>query len=83
MASKALIIAHENNFNKGILKNNAYYFSNATDVKNILKEIKKNNNLRLVENNYEAIVKEFNWEKINGEYLQLFEECYSKSNNRK
>jgi len=83
MASKALIIAHENNFNKGILKNNAYYFSNATDVKNILKEIKKNNNLRLVENNYEAIVKEFNWGKINGEYLQLFEECYSKSNIRK
>jgi len=79
MASGALVIAHNNDFNKGILKDNAYYFSNPAEVKNILNTIKKNDNLQLVQNNFDAIVNEFNWEKINGEYLQLFEECYSKS----
>ena len=80
MASKALIAAHNNDFNKGILKENGYYFSNPQEVKNILKTINKNDNLQLVDNNYNAIVNDFNWEKINGEYLQLFEQCMSLHN---
>ena len=83
MASQALIIAHNNNFNKGILNENSYYFSNPFEVKNILETIKKNDNLRMVQNNYQAIIKDFNWEKINGQYLQLFEECFSRSKTRK
>lgn len=79
MASNAFIIAHDNHFNKAILKENGYYFSNPADVKNILDTIKKNDNLQLVQNNFNAIENEFNWDKINGEYLQLFEECLSKS----
>jgi len=79
MESKAFIIAHNNHFNKAILKENGYYFSNPTDLKNILDTIKKNDNLQLVQNNFDAIENEFNWDKINGEYLQLFEECLSKS----
>jgi len=79
MASNAFIIAHDNHFNKAILKENGYYFSNPADVKNILDTIKKNDNLQLVQNNFDAIENEFNWDKINGEYLQLFEECISKS----
>jgi len=82
MASKAFIIAHNNHFNKAILKENGYYFSNTLDVKNILETIKKNDNLQLVQNNFDAIENEFNWDKINGEYLQLFEECISKSETR-
>jgi glycosyltransferase involved in cell wall biosynthesis len=78
MASKALVIAHNNEFNKGILKDNSYYFSNPLEVKNILETIKKNDNLQLVQNNFDAIEKEFNWDKINGEYLQLFEDCISR-----
>ena len=82
MASKAFVIAHNNHFNKAILKENGYYFSNPQEVKNILETIKKNDNLQLVQNNFEAIENEFNWDKINGEYLQLFEECISKSETR-
>lgn len=77
MASHALIAAHKNDFNRGILKNNAYYFSNADEVKNILSTIKKNDNLQIVQNNFDAIVNDYNWDKINGEYLQLFEQCIS------
>ena len=83
MASHALVIAHNNDFNKGVLKENGYYFSSADEVKNILKAIKKSDNLPMVTANFEAIVKEYNWEKINGEYLQLFEDCISKSKTRK
>jgi glycosyltransferase involved in cell wall biosynthesis len=79
MASRALIIAHNNEFNFDILKSNAFYFTNAKDVKNLLLVVKKNDNLPLIQNNFEAIENEFNWNKINGEYLQLFENCISGS----
>lgn len=83
MASQAMILAHNNEFNKGILKENAYYFSNQEEVKDLILRIKKIDNLQLIQNNLEAINKEFNWDKINGEYLQLFEECFSRSEKRK
>ena len=79
MASKALVVAHNNHFNRGVLKDNSYYFSNRSEVKNILETIKKSDNLQLVENNYKAIVDDFNWGKINGAYLQLFEDCFRKA----
>ena len=82
MASQAFIIAHKNDFNKAILKENGIYFSSSSDVKNIIETIKKNDNLQKVKNNYNAIEKEFNWNKINGEYLQLFEQCYSRHKKR-
>jgi len=82
MASKALVIAHDNDFNRGVLKENGYYFSNAIEVKNILNTIKKNDNLQLVQSNFDAIINEFNWDKINGQYLRLFEECYSRHKGR-
>ena len=78
MASQALVLAHNNDFNRGILKENSYYFSDAEEVKNLLLTIKKNDNLQFIQNNFEAIVNEFNWEKINGEYLQLFEQCMAR-----
>lgn len=78
MASKALILAHKNDFNKGVLKENAYYFSSPLEVKKLLQTIKKNDNLQFIENNYEAILKDFNWNKINGQYLQLFETCINR-----
>lgn len=83
MASQALVIAHNNDFNKGILNENGIYFSNPSEVKNILESVKKIDNLQKVQNNYQAIIKDFNWEKINGQYLQLFEECYSRHKTRK
>ncbi|KIX20490.1 glycosyl transferase family 1 [Flavobacterium sp. 316] len=78
MASKALILAHNNDFNKGVLKENAYFFSSPEEVKKLLQTIKKNDNLQFIENNFKAIIKDFNWNKINGQYLQLFEECFNR-----
>jgi glycosyltransferase involved in cell wall biosynthesis len=83
MASKAFVLAHNNNFNRGVLKENAYYFSSPEEVKKLLQTIKKNDNLQFIENNFEAIIKDFNWNKINGQYLQLFEECFNRHTTRK
>lgn len=83
MASQALVIAHNNDFNKGVLKENAYYFSNPKEVKKILNTVKKSDNLQFIKNNYQAIANDFNWEKINGDYLQLFEKCMEQSSKRK
>ena len=83
MASQALILAHKNEFNQGILKENAFYFSSSEDVKNLIRSIKKYDNLQKIENNLNAIKNEFNWTKINGDYLQLFNECISRFKDRK
>lgn len=79
MASKALIVAHDNLFNKAILKENAYYFANAIDVKNLTIRTKKIDNLQFIENNFLAIAQDFNWNFINGQYLQLFQKSISEN----
>lgn len=75
MASGALIIAHQNEFNAAILQENAYYFSNADEVKNLLLKIKKIDNLQMIQNNVKAVAQEYNWNTINDKYLQLFQSC--------
>ncbi len=75
MASHALIAAHNNNFNKSVLQDNAYYFANPQEVAVLLATLSKSSNSKKIEDNFKAIEKDFNWDKINEEYLQLFERC--------
>ena len=79
MASRAFIVAHDNHFNRGVLAENAFYFSTANDVKNALATFKKNDNLHFVQNNFEAIKKEFSWETINNKYERLFYDVFPKN----
>jgi len=73
MAAKALIVAHNNEFNLAILQENAFYFSSAADVKHLAETIKRRDYEQIVQDNFDTIVKEFNWNKINESYLKLFE----------
>jgi len=82
MASQAFIAAHGNDFNKSILKENAFYFNSPQDVKKIIETVEKNTNLHFIKNNYQAIVNDFNWNKINGDYLQLFQRCMATGKKR-
>jgi glycosyltransferase involved in cell wall biosynthesis len=75
MASHALIIAHNNEFNNAILQNNSMYFENSEEVRNYLEDITKSDYLRFVENNITEIKNNFNWEKINSSYLDYINEC--------
>ncbi len=81
MASQAFIAAHQNEFNQSILEQNAVYFKDSRDVKNIIKNIKKIDNLQLVKNNFETIKKVFNWDNINEQYLKFFEQCLARGKN--
>jgi hypothetical protein len=82
MGSQALIIAHNNHFNKGVLGTNAYFFNSVDEVKKILNTIKKIDNLPFIKNNYIAIAEKFNWNKINEEYLQFFNKCLAGDTSR-
>ena len=73
MAAKALILAHNNEFNRSILQNNAFYFLNAMDVKDLIENVKRKDHEKMIQENFDTIIQEFNWKKINESYLKLFE----------
>lgn len=72
MASNALICAHDNVFNRSILKGNAWYFNTPQQITNLLnqkpEEVQRDKWKQL---NADSILNEFSWERINGQYEQL------------
>ncbi len=74
MASQALITAHNNVFNKSILGNDAYYFTTAKDVVEILTSKSKNSEERqdLIAHNLVKIETVYPWDKINEQYESFF-----------
>tara|TARA_Y100000385_G_scaffold291826_1_gene372801 strand:+ start:5485 stop:6576 length:1092 start_codon:yes stop_codon:yes gene_type:complete len=75
MSSKAFIIANDNQFNKLILNENAFYFETPEDVKEHIDYLSKENYLDKVENCFKAVEKHFTRDIINKEYLNFFYEC--------
>lgn len=73
MAAKALIAAHNNEFNRAILQENAFYFLDAADVKRLIEIVKRKDHDQMVQDNFDTIIQEFNLNKINESYLRLFE----------
>jgi len=81
MASEALIAAHNNPFNKSVLHSDAFYFSNAKEVRNIVETVqRKETEKTMVSNNVYKIKYQFNWEKIIDQYEQFIVECHNNSN---
>jgi glycosyltransferase involved in cell wall biosynthesis len=74
MASGALIVAHDNQFNRGVLAENAFYFLNSQTVSILVDTVKKQDNMHFVTNNINSINNQFTWNTINGKYLSLFKE---------
>jgi hypothetical protein len=79
MGSSNLIIAHNNIFNKAVLKEDAYYFFTPEDVSFYLKNKSKSKEIIKIENNKRKIKNEYDINKINGSYLTYFQECLSKA----
>jgi len=80
MASKSLMIAHDNEFTKSILENDAFYFSTKEDVKHIIEEINKDDYQDKIEKCYLKISDKFTWEIINKKYLDFLNECNNRKN---
>ncbi len=80
MASNALIIAHRNEFNGHILKEDAFYFETAKEVAEYIDGVKDKSQFRdLLENNKRKIEQLFSWELINQQYLDFFKRVHEKS----
>lgn len=76
MASKALIVAHNNEFNRAILREDAFYFSNSKDVQEVIQSIKKSDHTNIISKCYDLIRTNYNWNFINNKYLKFFNACY-------
>ena len=71
MGCRALIVAHDNIFNRSILNLNAHYFKSEKDVIKCL-DIKKEDYQEYLENNLLMIQNKFSWDTITRKYDKLF-----------
>jgi glycosyltransferase involved in cell wall biosynthesis len=76
MAARVPLAAHDNPFNKYILKDNALYFKSANDICAIINKNKYTNDIH-INNNYYNVTEEFNWPKIIDQYEKYIIECHS------
>lgn len=76
MASKSFIVAHNNEFNKNVLSDGHFYFSNSSEIASIINE-EINNEVRqtLINKNLEKIKSEFDKDIVVNQYLKLFEKA--------
>jgi glycosyltransferase involved in cell wall biosynthesis len=78
MAAKVPIAAHQNPFNKSLLKDNALFFSDAADVRKLI-DANQYADGSHINNNYSTIINEFNWNMIIEQYENYFLECLQAS----
>lgn len=80
MASEALIAAHNNPFNRSVLNTDAFYFSNANEVRSLVETVQRKDIERtMVSNNLHKIKYQFNWEKVIDQYEEFILQCHYKS----
>lgn len=75
MASNCYILAHDNIFNKAVLKKNAHYYSSSVEVADLLNNIKDMAALHkacFIDNNLEEIRNEYSWGKLVDEHEKYF-----------
>lgn len=82
MACKSFIWAHQNAFNRAILDNNAFYFSNQEQVTKLIEDSDRlvaTYGTSFKDGNFQKIEKIFNWEKVVLQHEELFERLLSES----
>ena len=72
MSSQALVVAHNNIFNASILGKDAFYFTNAEDVKTYLDTVNKIGEVLKIESNESKIQDVYSWETIVDQYENHF-----------
>lgn len=75
MGSNALIVAHDNIFNKSILNENAFYFANSNDITHYIENIDKGDEQKKLESNCKAIKTTFGWDSIINSYEKYLVSC--------
>jgi len=74
MSMKNLLIAHDNQFNREVCEDTALYFLNSDELKYRINQVERNpeNYQEYKSRTYERVKKEYSWDKIVGQYHQLF-----------
>lgn len=75
MASKTLIVAHDNEFNRYVLEEDAFYFQESNDIHRYCDTLNRSEEKDKVENNLNKISSYYNYKNINELYLSFFNEC--------
>jgi len=76
MASRALVAAHDNPFNRAVLQNDAYYFSSYYEVKGIIEKVTRNEHqLAMIDNNLTKIREQYNWDTVVTKYEDFLQRC--------
>ncbi|HEY0273369.1 MAG TPA: DUF1972 domain-containing protein, partial [Chitinophaga sp.] len=74
MGSQALICAHDNIFNRSVLGDNGFYFSNAADVQALLAVVKREQEQQKISGNLLKVCQQYSHAAITRQYLRHFEE---------
>ena len=81
MSGKALIVAHDNVFNRSVLENDAFYFTSGFHVKCFIDQpITENSTQKMIDNNFKKIQEIYNWQQITLQYEQVYVAMFIHSN---
>lgn len=75
MAAGCFILAHDNIFNRAVLRENATYYGSAKEVSDLLDHIEENevvHRQRFVNENLEVIRKEYSWDHLVDQHEEYF-----------
>lgn len=79
MASRALIAAHDNPFNKAVLQQDALYFSSVAEVTAIVENtIRNGSETGMITHNLQKIKDQFSWDNIIRKYEDFIQKCVLK-----
>lgn len=79
MGCSCLIAAHRNEFNAGVLGDDAFYFDSAEDIASLLgRGIRKTDHAPCIENNLAKIKQAFSWPQIADQLDRLFKTAIQK-----
>jgi glycosyltransferase involved in cell wall biosynthesis len=76
MASRALIAAHDNPFNRSVLQQDAFYFSSHNEVREIIENTHRNGReMAMINNNLLKIREQFSWDNVIKKYEDFLQRC--------
>ena len=83
MSSKAVIAAHDNEFNRAVLGNDAFYFSASEDIPDIMQRFLKYDLQDMKERNTRKIHDLYNQQSVIDQYESYLLDCVEKKKNEK
>ena len=73
MAAKTLIVAHNNQFNRSVLDNNAFYFSSSVELGRLFQQDLHDKRSVFTSNNLKKIEEVYRWPFVIDQYEAYFE----------